>query len=96
MLTKKRLLLKMLVVFHRAPRTTPTETMLHKQFIEQIAPLYLVGERCRAVAVFQGVRGLHRHPAVRTPAIVGVVQRIDIHRHASGMGRELPRPFTVR
>ena len=81
----------MLIVLQGAPAATPAEAMLDEETIAEVARRDLITEASGAVGVWTASLGLHKERAVLPAAHTGIVQRIDVDGHTSGMVRQLAR-----
>ena len=75
----------MLPVFHSAPGTAPTETVLEEEAVEQVALLYLIRERLSAVDVSGSGNWLDDTLPVLACIDIGIVEGVDIDGHSQSM-----------
>ena len=75
----------MLIVFARFPVASPFESVLGEEAVQEVAATDGVGMRLRAVDVGPSGGGLHEEGAVGASLDVGVVERVDVYCHATGM-----------
>ena len=87
LMADEELFLKVLIVLYRAPSASPTKAVGYKETIGQVATCNLIRERCRAIAVFGGIRRLDRHLAIAMLAIIRIVKGVDVNRCPKGMSR---------
>ena len=83
---------KVLVVLQGVPVASPSESVLHKQAVAEVAALQLVG-RCLATIgiACAGSRLYDGHAAFLPDA--GIVERVDVYGHSQGV---LGQPFAAR
>ena len=79
----------MLPILHRAPGAAPFEAVLNEKAIQEVALDDLVGEALAAVDILRGRGGLHDAAAVLAGTHIGVIERVDVDRHALSMLGEL-------
>ncbi len=79
----------MLIVFHRAPRTTPSETMLEEQSVEQVAPDNAIGRGTGTIGIGCSRSRLHVERTVRATAHAGIIKCVDIDCHTSRVFGEM-------
>ena len=81
----EKLLFEMLVVFQRAPRPTPAESVLNEKAVAEVLLCNLVFKRFRAVCIGFARCRLNKQRAVFLTLYTGVIQRIDIDGESTCM-----------
>lgn len=82
----------MLVVFDRAP-AAPFEAVSSEEAIGLVGAGNLVAESGLPVGIAHGCRRLDGDGPTTAAADAGIVERIDVNRHAAGVGRQLSSAF---
>lgn len=83
----------MLVVFDRAPAAAPFEAVSSEEAIGLVGAGNLVAEVGLPVGIAHGCRRLDGDGPTTAAADAGIVERIDVNRHAAGVGRQLSAAF---
>ena len=81
----------MLVVLEGVPGAAPGEAMPEEETVAEVARLYFITERARAVGIGLAVGGLYVLRAVLAVAHVGIVAGIDVDGETPGVIGELLR-----
>ena len=76
---------KMLVVFHRSPRTAPGEAVLDEKLIAEVVLVDLVFEVLLAIAIRLGCGRLNDLLTILASPYIRIVKRVDVNGQPSGM-----------
>ena len=75
----------MLVILHCFPVATPSETMLDKESVEQVALHDFIGIRLPAVRIGSPIVGRYQLSSVLSLPYIGIITSIDVDGHPHGV-----------